>query len=116
MDLINPGGFPKGRQLRKTNPRFGTHFFAGSHRYVYYVNEHPKYYFSDRPYTLEDAKKWKNLYLVGCILPGILCLIPPIQSLQNIVSLLSEGSEMSLVYVLLCYKVSHKTGNSIFSI
>ena len=101
MNLINPGGLPNGRQLKKTNPRFGTHFFAGSHRYVYYADGRPRYFFSDRPYTLEDAKKWKNRCLVSYLLLGILCLIPPMENLLNFVSLLSEDSEMSLIYAAL---------------
>lgn len=44
------------------NPKFGGHYYYKAHRFVYYVKGKPKYYFSDRPFTVEDAtsrKKWR---------------------------------------------------------
>ena len=54
------------------NPKFGGHYYYKSHRFVYYVKGKPKYYFSDRPFTVEDARsrrKW------GLIAYGVLSVI-----------------------------------------
>ncbi len=59
---MNPYRKFKTRAKRRNNPQFGTHMYYGAHRYVYYVDGRPMYYFSDRPYTIEDAKRWKK----GC--------------------------------------------------
>ncbi len=57
-----------GRSGGKSNPKFGSQYYAGSHRYVYYVNRRPRYYFSDTPYTLKDAKERKKSGISGGIL------------------------------------------------
>lgn len=54
------------------NPRFGGHYYYKAHRFVYYVKGKPKYYFSDRPFTVEDARSRKRGRLIGC---GILSVI-----------------------------------------
>jgi len=51
--------FKHGRSYRK-NARFGTHIFIGAHRFKYYMEGRPYYYYSDRPYTISDAKTWKT--------------------------------------------------------
>ena len=57
--------FPEGRNLRRNSPQFGTRFYLNGHRYVYYENGKPKYYFAGRPYTLNDARKWKKGVLIA---------------------------------------------------
>ena len=54
----------KGRNWFRRNPRFGTRIYIGAHRYVYYIDGRPQYYFSDRPYTLKDARTWKRNCLI----------------------------------------------------
>ncbi len=51
--------FPQ-RTMQLKNPKFGARYYLNGHRYVYYVDKKPRYYFSDRPYTLDDARKWKK--------------------------------------------------------
>ena len=55
--------FKHGRSYRK-NARFGTHIFIGAHRFKYYMEGRPYYYYSDRPYTISDAKTWKTRNLI----------------------------------------------------
>ena len=50
------------------NTKFGSRYYPGSHRYVYYVGGRPRYYFSDEPYTTKTAREQKR----GRILSGIL--------------------------------------------
>ena len=86
--------FPEGRNLRRNSPQFGTRFYLNGHRYVYYENGKPKYYFAGRPYTLKDARKWKKGVLIGMgfctpLLTAILIYILSLYSGQhNIFSIL----------------------------
>ena len=50
-----------------SNTRFGPHYYPGAHRYVYYVNSRPRYYFSETSYTLKDAKSKKTSDLISGI-------------------------------------------------
>ncbi len=56
--------FQFGRSYRK-NARFGPYPHIGSHRFVYYIDRKPLYYFSDRQYTLKDAKDWNTRGLIS---------------------------------------------------
>lgn len=60
--------YKRGRAARKGQPRFGKHCYVGAHRYVYYMNGRPYYYFSDRPYTIKDAVSWKRRGLISSII------------------------------------------------
>ena len=56
---------------RSSNPRFGSNYYPGSHRYVYYENNRPVYYFSDRVYTARDAKAQK----INNIISGLITIV-----------------------------------------
>lgn len=61
-----------------SNPKFGNSYYPGAHRYVYYVNRRPRYYFSDEPYTLQTAESEKKSKIaLGSIFSafGVLALI-----------------------------------------
>ncbi len=60
--------FKHGRSYWR-NARFGAYPHFGAHRFVYYMDGRPLYYFSDRPYTIGDAKIWKtrNLFCFGTL-------------------------------------------------
>lgn len=66
--------YKRGRSARKGRPRFGKHYYMGAHRYVYYMNGRPQYYFSDRPYTIKDAIAWKRRGLISAIIILLICL------------------------------------------
>ena len=65
--------FKHGRSYRK-NARFGTHIFIGAHRYIYYMDGRPYYFYSDRPYTISDAKTWKNRNLIRYVVLSVVCI------------------------------------------
>ena len=53
-----------------SNPRFGSSYYPGSHRYVYYVGRRPRYYFSDEPYTETTAREKKKSRIISGIFTG----------------------------------------------
>lgn len=57
------------------NPRFGNRYYSGSHRYVYYVNNRPRYYFSDTYYTKEMAYSERKSNLIGGVIGLAICLV-----------------------------------------
>ena len=61
------GSHSSSRRNSAANMRFGNRFYPGAHRYVYYRNGAPQYYFSDRPYTRETAKKGKISTIISNI-------------------------------------------------
>ena len=65
--------FKHGRSYRK-NARFGTHIFIGAHRYIYYMDGRPYYFYSDRPYTINDAKTWKSRNLIRYVVLSVVCI------------------------------------------
>ena len=95
--------FKHGRSYRR-NARFGPYDHIGAHRFVYYMDGRPYYYFSDRPYTLNDAKNWKNRNLLGYAVLA-LCTI----SLPFGTGLQSASPASILLYIAL-------TGIAVFSI
>ena len=74
MRMIKNILFKGSRAARKGRPRFGKHMFVGAHRYVYYIDKRPYYYFSDRPYTVEDATSWKRRGLFFSLVITIILL------------------------------------------
>ena len=58
-----------------SNTRFGSNYYPGAHRYVYYVNRPPRYYFSDTSYTIKDAKNKKRSDLFGGIIWALVSLV-----------------------------------------
>ncbi len=92
-----------GRSMGKNRPRFGLHYYMGSHRYVYYVNGRPQYYFSDRPYTIEDAKKWRNrcllIYSLSAVLFATILLQNPLALIDQVHNA-QNGPEMLAISVL----------------
>ena len=65
--------FKHGRSYRK-NARFGTHIFIGAHRYIYYMDGRPYYFYSDRPYTINDATTWKSRNLIRYVVLSVVCI------------------------------------------
>ena len=65
--------FKHGRSYRK-NARFGTHIFIGAHRFVYYMEGRPFYYYSDRPYTISDARTWKIRNLIRYVTLSVITI------------------------------------------
>ena len=59
------GGSHGGSSGESSSPRFGSRYYSGSRRYVYYVNSHPRYYFSDTPYTEETARSEKRSQIIS---------------------------------------------------
>ena len=55
--------------------RYGKKYYRGSHRYVYYLNGAPLYYYSDRPYTLQTAIGEKVYSIFMNIITAILGFI-----------------------------------------
>lgn len=74
MNKITSIIFKESRSMRKRNPRFGKRYYNKSHRYVYYMDGKPRYYFSERPYTIQDAKAWKKRSLFFSVLTAIIFL------------------------------------------
>ena len=62
------GSHRSSRSSNAANMRFGNRFYPGANRYVYYRNGAPQYYFSDRPYTREAAKKGKIRTIISNII------------------------------------------------
>ncbi len=62
--------FKHGRSYRK-NARFGTRIFIGAERFEYFMEGRPYYFYSDRPYTLSDAKAWKLRNLIGSLVLAV---------------------------------------------
>ena len=60
------GGFHGGGRGGRS-PRFGSGYYKGSRRYVYYIDHRPKYYFSDTPYTREIAKSQQTDAVTLCV-------------------------------------------------
>ncbi len=58
-----------------SNPKFGKTYYPGSNRYVYYTDGHPRYYFSDEPYTEKIAKKQKSGRIISGALSFFISLI-----------------------------------------
>ena len=61
------GSHRSSRSSNAANMRFGNRFYPGANRYVYYRNGAPQYYFSDRTYTRETAKKGKISTIISNI-------------------------------------------------
>ena len=57
------------------NMRFGRSYYPGANRYVYYRAGMPQYYFSDRPYTLQNARSEKIKQFFTSIISIILAAI-----------------------------------------
>ena len=55
--------------------RYGNRYYPGAHRFVYYLNGGPRYYFSDRPYTLQNARREKTRMFFTSIISVILAVI-----------------------------------------
>ena len=60
-------GGSHGSSRSKANMRYGSRFYRGANRFVYYLNGAPQYYFSEQPYTLAAAKKEKTKTLISNI-------------------------------------------------
>ncbi|MCR4655797.1 MAG: hypothetical protein K5770_06165 [Lachnospiraceae bacterium] len=67
-----------------SNPRFGSNYYPGAHRYVYYVNRQPRYYFSDKKYTLNDARSKKRSGIFGGILWAVFSVFIFLGSLDSV--------------------------------
>ena len=52
------------------NSKFGSSYYPGSHRYVYYVGGRPRYYFSDEPYTTKTARQQRSATILSGIMTG----------------------------------------------
>lgn len=65
------------------NPKFGGHYYYKSHRFAYYVKGKPKYYFSDRPFTVEDARARRKRGLVAYGISSVIGLDLLIGGRQN---------------------------------
>jgi len=94
--------FKHGRSYRK-NARFGTHVFIGAHRYIYYMDGRSYYFYSDRPYTINDAKTWKIRNLIRYVVLSVVCMS---LLFDKPVNNLSESVNFLLNVVILCATVS----------
>ena len=84
----------RGRVLMRRNPTFGSRYYINAHRYVYYVDKKPRYYFSDRPYTLEDAKNWKSRGIICYLIMSLCFMFVPAGGKQFF-----ADPEMTLVWI-----------------
>ncbi len=64
--------------------RFGNRYYRGANRYVYYRSGMPQYYFSDRPYTLQNAKSEKIKMFFSSLISAILAVIFGISGYNSI--------------------------------
>ena len=61
------GGSHRSSRSSKSEMRYGNRYYRGANRFVYYLNGAPRYYFSEQPYTLENAKKGKIRTIISNI-------------------------------------------------
>jgi len=57
---------------RSSAVRYGKRYYRGANRYVYYRNGIPQYYFSDKPYTPQTAKREKIMEIFRNIISMII--------------------------------------------
>ena len=73
------GGSHRSRRGSKpADMRFGNRYYPGAMRFRFYRNGTPEYYYSDRPYTLQEAKKEKTRSFFSSFFTavmGIFCTI-----------------------------------------
>lgn len=68
-------GGSHGSSRSKANMRYGSRFYRGANRFVYYRNGAPQYYFSEKPYTLATAKKEKIRTIISNIIMAFFSMV-----------------------------------------
>lgn len=64
--------------------RYGKRYYPGANRYVYYRSGMPQYYFSDRPFTLQEARSEKIRMFFTSLISAILAVIFGISGYNSI--------------------------------
>ena len=105
--------------------RYGNRYYRGANRYVYYRNGVPQYYYSERPYTVQTARREKIRQIFWNIISaviGVLFAFSGIKSfpqkvaldydteiiIQDTARLLSESEEEEMKNAFLSFQ--DKTG------
>ncbi len=118
-------GSHRSSSSKPANVRYGNRYYRGAHRYVYYMNGTPQYYYSDRPYTVRASKgeKIKGIFrniistIFGIILAvsGIFSLPHKVKTdyntdilIKDSAQVLSGNEEMEMTEVFSAFR--EKTG------
>ena len=64
--------------------RYGNRYYPGANRYVYYRAGMPQYYFSDQPFTLQNARSEKIRMFFTSLISAILAVIFGISGFNSI--------------------------------
>ena len=66
------GSHGSSRSNKPANMRYGNRYYSGANRYVYYRNNAPYYYYSEKPYTLQTAKAERIRSIISSIISAII--------------------------------------------
>ena len=72
------------RSSKPANMRFGNRYYPGSRRYRFFRNGTEEYYYSDRPYTLAEAKKEKTRSFFSSFFSAVMGIIFTVMGLFGV--------------------------------